>query len=159
MSAAPTCYRCASMRALVACALLLTACGAPARPASPRVVVIRALHGAESASRPSLDVQLVAARATMIEGAVLDEQRGHIDGEARMHLVLQHGRCYRVWVGADGEIEARLEDEHGHAVTRGVGWLSEICPRWSGSFRLVVAPRDHGARTFAILLSARPLAR
>lgn len=145
------------MRAVLACALLLMACGAPARAASPRVVVIRPLPGSEPASRPSLDAQLAAARATLNEGALLDEQRAPIDGQSHTHLVLQRGRCYRLWVGADGSVDACLEDEHGYPVARGIGWLPEICPRWSGSFRLVITPRDYGARAFGLLLSARPL--
>ncbi len=77
-----------------------------------------------------------------------------------MHLVLEGGRCYRIWVGADGAVEATLEDEHGHRVAGAAegGWLDEVCPRWSGSFGLVLAP-GLDARAGAVLIGSRAAGR
>jgi hypothetical protein len=103
---------------------------------------------------PSIDERVAEARRGLPDGELVAEHRERLDGEARLHLVFERGRCYRLWVGADGEIDARVEDEHGHAVARGVDWLSEVCPRWTGSFALVVTERED-ARSLAVLLAAR----
>lgn len=143
------------MRALLASALILTGCGgAPPRPRAPRVVVIRPLEATVARVRVSIDERVAEARAELAGDELLTEHRTRLDGEARLHLVLERGRCYRVWVGADGAIDAQLEDEHGHAVAQGDGWLAEVCPRWSGSFALSVTPRED-ARALAVLLAVR----
>ncbi len=103
---------------------------------------------------PSVDQRVAEARAELPGDELLAEHRARLDGEARLHLVFERGRCYRVWAGADGAIDARIEDEHGHALARGEGWLEEVCPRWSGSFALVVTSRED-ARALAVLLAAR----
>lgn len=143
------------MRALVAAAVLLSACGGPPPPRPPRVVVIGPISTAPAAHVPSLDERVAAARADLAEDELLAEHHAPLDGEARLHLVFEHGRCYRVWVGADRAINAHLEDEHGHSVARGPDWLTEVCPRWTGSFALVVTPRED-ARSLAVLISAHP---
>ena len=143
------------MRALLASALIFAGCGgAPQRPRAPRVVVIRPIEPTVARVRVSVDERVAEARAELAGEELLAEHRTRLDGEARLHLVLERGRCYRVWVGADGAVDARLEDEHGHAVARGEGWLAEVCPRWSGSFALLVTPSDD-ARALAVLLAAR----
>jgi hypothetical protein len=144
------------VRALLVSALIFAACGAaPERPSAPRVVVIRPIEPAVRPARvASIDLRIAEARAELAEDELIAEHRARLDGEARLHFVLERGRCYRVWAGADGVIDARIEDEHGHALVRGEGWLAEVCPRWSGSFSLVVTSRED-ARALAVLLAAR----
>lgn len=102
-----------------------------------------------------LEERLTAAR-NEVEGELLEEHHASLDGEARLHLVLEHGRCYRLWVGADRPVDVHLEDEHGHVIARGPAWLREVCPRWTGSFALVVASEED-ARSFAVLLAGRSM--
>lgn len=155
-----------AVRVLLISALFLAACGAPPRRSTaPRVVLIRPIETEPPAVElPPVDEQVAAARAELVEHELVAEHRDRLDGEARLHLVFERGRCYRVWVGADRAVEARLEDEHGHAVAagagsiEGVGWLEEVCPRWSGSFALVVTS-SNDARALAVLLAARPAER
>lgn len=136
--------------------LLLAACGAPPPPAARRVVVIRPIRTTPPAPpAPSLDARAAEASATLAPGELVAEHHGRLDGEARLHLVLERGRCYRVWVGADRAIDARLEDEHGQPVAAGSAWLDAVCPRWSGSFALVVTPRGD-ARALVVLLASAP---
>lgn len=143
------------MRALLASALLiLVACVGAPQPRASRVVVIGPLEPTVARVRVSVDERVAEAREELAGDELLAEHRTRLDGEARLHLVLERGRCYRVWVGADGALDAQLEDEHGHAVARGEGWLAEVCPRWSGSFALRVTPRED-ARALAVLLAAR----
>ena len=145
-----------SVRVLLTSAVILAACGSAPPPArAPRVVVIRPIEprGGWRAAL-GIDERLTEARRELVDGELVAEHRERLDGEARLHLVFERGRCYRVWVGGDGAIEARVEDEHGHAVAGGTEWLSEVCPRWTGSFTLVVTARED-ARALAVLLAAR----
>ncbi len=139
----------------LAAALLVGCSSAPPRPARPRVVVIRPIRTAPSIATEPLEARLERARRSAGD-ALIAEQHLRPDGEERLHLVFEQGRCYRVWVGADGGLSASLEDEHGHPVaTGGPGWLGEVCPRWSGSFALVLAPAVD-AREVEVLVAARP---
>jgi hypothetical protein len=144
------------VRILLLSAVIFAACGGtPQRARAPRVVVIRPIEAAATpAGVASVDERVAEARAELAGDELLAEHRERLDGEARLHFVLERGRCYRVWVGADGPIDARIEDEHGHAVARGEGWLGEVCPRWSGSFALAVTSRED-ARALAVLLAGR----
>lgn len=129
--------------------LLLAGCASAPPPVAraplrlPRVVPPR-----EPAVRVvSLEEQRANAHDEAIQqGArILAQHHERLDGEARLHIVLTSGLCYRAWVGADGAFAARIEDEHGHGVAGGEAesalWLAPVCPRWSGSFDLVVEPR------------------
>lgn len=135
--------------------MLLAACGSAPTARGPRVVTIRARAEPTPVAVP-LAPRLERAREDAGPELVA-EHRAELDGEARIHLVLERGLCYRVWVGADGVLAAELVDEHGHEVARGeAGWLTEVCPEWSGSFELVLAP-GADARSAAVLVAARAL--
>jgi hypothetical protein len=131
-------------------------CGSAPRPRPrPRVVVIRPIEEPQPRPEP-LEARISHARARAGADLIVD-RRLRVDGEARLHLVLERGRCYRVWVGADRGLSAAIEDEHGLPVAPPAsGWLDEVCPRWSGSFALVLTP-DRAARSAAVLVTARPL--
>lgn len=144
-------------RAWVAGALALIACGPAVQRARPRVVVIEARAEERPPAPPPLEERVSRARAELDEGELVAERSESLDGEARLHLVLEQGRCYRVWIGAEVPLAVRLEDEHGHVLIEESSegaWFEEVCPRWSGSFALVVDPGDRGARA-AMLVTAR----
>jgi hypothetical protein len=151
------------VRWTLALAFVAAACGAPAR-AAPRLrsAAVEVVRAERPAPAPSLEERITAARGE-IDGrgeTLLAEHRERLDGEARIHLVLERGRCYRAWVGADGAFAAQIEDEHGHVIARSdveaAAWIGEdaLCPHWSGSFALVVQPRAP-AWDLAVLLVAR----
>ncbi|HEY8431109.1 MAG TPA: hypothetical protein VIL20_22170 [Sandaracinaceae bacterium] len=147
--------------------LASSACGSAPRavPSAPRASpALRASSVSRSPARrsraPSLDEQARAAAEALAEGELVASHREPLDGEARLHLVLLHGQCYRLWLGADVPLRARLLDEHGHVVGEGAidggggAWLAPVCPRWSGSFELVVDARG-AIGAMRVLVAAR----
>ncbi len=140
-----------------AIALGLLGCGPAARPAPPPHVIVHAPAVVAARPAPTLDERLERARADGVEGELAVEHREVLDGEARLHLVLEQGRCYRAWVGADTPARARLEDEHAHVLSEveAGAWLGEVCPRWTGSFALVVTTDTPGRGSMAVLVRER----
>lgn len=143
-------------------AILLIGCAgtAPVRTRAPLAQARVIVEAAPPEPLAPLEERAARARDEAIQqgAAILDERRERLDGEARMHLVLAHGRCYRAWIGADGAFTARLEDEHGHEIADGASesslWLDPVCPRWSGSFALVV--NGENAFDLDVLLISSP---
>lgn len=152
------------MRWVPPIALFALACASAPTARAPVRWAPRIEPSAPAEAAP-IPLEELAARARQeVEesaGQVLAEHRDRLDGESSLHLVLEQGRCYRAWIGADGAFAARLVDEHGHTVASGDSdaslWLGEpaICPRWSGSFALVVEERA-SAEDLAVLLVRTP---
>lgn len=105
----------------------------------------------------TLEERAAAARAALAPGELVAARTEPLEAEARLHLVFEHGRCYRVWIDADVPFAARLDDEHGHVLARRAAdpWLGEVCPRWSGSFELVLTPGGDAVGTAVVLVAAR----
>jgi hypothetical protein len=139
---------------LAACASAHPVARAPLR--LPRVITLRDPAPAPVASLEEREA-LARDEAVQDGAQILAAHHERLDGEARLHLVLDGGVCYRAWVGVDGPFAARLEDEHGHDVAHGEAeaslWLEPVCPRWTGSFALVVAPREQAFDLGVLLVS------
>lgn len=134
-------------------ALFLIACGgagpvrrtppSATRPSSPPTARESARTAAEAVARPARADRLAAERAAVAahDAEVIAERA--MRGDGTLHLVLEAGRCYGIYVAGDaGEVTVAVTDEHGHrlATERGdsEARLSGLCPRWSGSFELSV---------------------
>jgi hypothetical protein len=148
------------MRWIVSAAVLAIACA----PAPPRVQAPlqapRASAPVAEPIAPSEPREIVAPTAAELGGERIGEHREIVDGETRIHLVLREGECYRAWLGAAGSFSARLEDEHEHTIASAHAerslWLGAepICPRWSGSFTLVVETAEPRLEVHVILVRA-----
>ncbi|HJL20126.1 MAG TPA: hypothetical protein RMH99_30955 [Sandaracinaceae bacterium LLY-WYZ-13_1] len=136
---------------------------APSEPGRGEASAVGSSRSDPNRTEPSRTERVRRARARLSdEGARVVVHEVALDAARRLHLVLEAGACYQLFVVASpAGVEARLVDEHDRPIAEAgpAGWLGRpyrVCPRWSGSFGLELTPEGATRATVTLLLARRP---